>query len=136
MTQPITPEEIVRTEFPRGTRATGYDEIAVDDFLDTIVTAMRTGRFDPTVIERVYFPKPRGLGRLGYDSAAVDALLDRIAASPASTTYPATNTRANAGKGRSGQQAVPVELTESTGTELPSPYEQPRKGFLARLLGR
>lgn len=139
MYQPITADEIVRTQFRRGTRTTGYDEVAVDDYLDSVVTAMRTGRFDPaSAVSNVTFPKPRGLGRGGYDHAQVDELIERIAVTP-----PSTGTD-DQGRGTpvaieltraSATEAAPIELTGSGGSDLPSPYEEGRPGLLRRLFG-
>lgn len=140
MHQPITADEIVRTQFRRGTRTTGYDEIAVDDYLDSVVTAMRTGRFDPaSAVSNVTFPQPRGLGRGGYDHAQVDELIERIAVTPPSVGMVDDEGRsipAAADLTRpSATEAVPIELTGSGGDALPSPYEEGRPGLLRRLFG-
>lgn len=126
MSTPITPDEIVRTVFPSGSRANAYDSTAVDDFLDSVVGAMRSGTFDPTVCADVEFPSPRGLGARGYACASVDTLLDRIADSPASPE--------RHGRKRSAlPDAGPRELTEPSSSELPSPYDEPRPGLLRRI---
>lgn len=123
MSQPVSPDEITRVVFPEVNRSKGYDQHAVDDYLDAVVIALRTGTFEPTIGDGVTFPPPRGLGSRGYSIEAVDAFLDRIAATPPSSP----DGDAPAGK------PVPVELTTHSGTELPSPYEERRPGLLRRL---
>ncbi|GAB3588946.1 DivIVA domain-containing protein [Calidifontibacter terrae] len=138
MPEPVTPEEIIKIHFTSGPRKYTYDEQAVDDFLDSVVSALRDGTFDPNMAHGALFPTPSGFGVRGYNSAEVDDLLDRIAATPPSSAarsyQPVPAAQPGAGNAPAdAPDAVPVELTQSDALGLPDPYEKSSPGLLRRL---
>jgi DivIVA domain-containing protein len=56
----------------------GYDDVAVDNFLDLLVKVLREqGSLDPLMVRGARFPATRRL-RPGYVQADVEALLDEV----------------------------------------------------------
>ncbi len=138
MPEPVTPEEIIRTQFSTGQRKHSYDQLAVDDFLDSVVSALRNGTFDPNVAHNALFPTPRGIGARGYSCTEVDDLLDRLAATPPGPrSHVAESTPAEQPGAQfvptEAHRATPAELTESDAVGLPDPYEKSGPGLLRRL---
>ncbi|WP_372440623.1 DivIVA domain-containing protein [Cellulomonas dongxiuzhuiae] len=129
----LTPEDVLNVKFAPTKFRDGYDQDAVDDFLDRVVATLRAAQTGVPAaapvtaadVEAVRFSSTRF--REGYDQEQVDALLDRVresllhgpAVSDAPPATPATF------------DAPPPPPPATT----PGLIEPPR-GWLQRLLGR
>lgn len=129
----LTADDVLNTKFTATKFREGYDQDAVDDFLDRVVTTLRAAQTgvpatDPVTAEdvaAVRFEATRF--REGYDMEQVDAFLDQV--------------RDTLRHGPAGSDAPPATPSTVDAPPPPPPAAtpgliEPSRGWLQRLLGR
>jgi len=113
-------EEILSKRFATTKLREGYDMSDVDDFLDSLVLAVKDGGDVAALVDGARFASTKF--REGYDMTEVDDYLDeikgRVAASPAATPADGTSAATTAGATATQPAARP---SGTSGTDLPSP---------------
>lgn len=90
---PLTADAVLNAKFRATKFRDGYDEDAVDDFLDRVVATLRGDAAVPLTagdIDAQRFPATKF--REGYDVEDVDALMERVRATLAGGGAPAAST--------------------------------------------
>ncbi|MBE7370569.1 DivIVA domain-containing protein [Dermacoccus barathri] len=131
----LASDDVVKVEFEQGRGGAGYDEIEVDDFLDSLVITLRgyeqgaprQGVVTSRSIDDVAFTRARGFGRRGYDAASVDAFLVKAR----------ETLRAYESRGGVPTQAPEVVSAprQAPSTAQRSAVSEPKKGIFGKLFG-
>ena len=130
----LASDDVAKVQFEQARGGAGYDEIEVDDFLDSLVIALRgyeqgaprQGVVTSRSTDDVAFPRARGFGRRGYDAAGVDAFLVKAR----------ETLRVHESRGGAPAQTTEVASAPRQAPSSPrSAVSEPKKGLFGKLFG-